>query len=349
MSKKAIQVLLFAALLSPACDDVKRGAEGESCTSRNDCEEGLQCIALTCVPRGSSGGGDASVAAPSPAEQGEPCTSRRDCAVGLACIANRCTEQSAGMEPGGRYSGRGESCAASNECASDLACVSNMCAAVTVGLEHTPKSCDRIECAADADCCAAFVPNPSCEQYRQNCETDPVFCNTYRSLCQCSQRCVDELCTTAAPGCTDSAECTSLQTPFCVEGTCVQCEADANCPGMGGKCVQGVCMSACTSDEQCPLLHACEDGACVDVGCRSDRECVFVSGDASSVCRDGKCQDPCDSDSDCAAEQQRFSVCVDSQCVFVGCESDAECRALLHLENQPSSKVRAVCRERASD
>jgi hypothetical protein len=103
-------------------------------------------------------------------------------------------------------------------------------------------------------------------------------------------------------------------------------------------------MSACTSDEQCPLLHACQDGACEEVGCRSDRECVFISSDPDSRCRDAECRAPCDTDSDCAADDQRFHVCADGECVFVGCETDAECRALLRLENQTSSRVKAVCR-----
>jgi hypothetical protein len=204
--------------------------------------------------------------------------------------------------------------------------------------------CARIECEADADCCADFVPNPNCAAYKQNCDTDPVFCNTYRSLCECSEHCVDELCTTAAPGCSVDAECTSQQTPFCVDGGCVQCQSDANCPGLNAKCVEGVCMSACQSDEQCAALHSCEDGECVETGCKTDRECVFTSGDPSALCHDGKCLAPCDTDSDCSTADQRFNVCVDGECVFVGCETDAECRALLHLQSQASSKVHAVCR-----
>jgi hypothetical protein len=221
--------------------------------------------------------------------------------------------------------------------------VLDTCRDVTLAIDHTPKACHRVECASAEECCQNFVPNENCEAYRQNCELDPIFCNTYRNLCECNLDCEDEICVAAAPGCSDNAECTSQQTPFCVEGRCRQCDADSSCPGTGTQCVEGVCMAACTIDENCPLLHACQDSACVEVGCRSDRECVFVTGDALAVCRDEECKVPCDADTDCVSEQERFQVCEQGECVFVGCESDVECRALLMLESAPGN-VRAVCR-----
>jgi hypothetical protein len=104
-------------------------------------------------------------------------------------------------------------------------------------------------------------------------------------------------------------------------------------------------MAACTIDENCPLLHDCQDSACVDVGCRSDRECVFVTGDALGKCREGECKVPCEADTDCVSEalEDRFQVCEQGECVFVGCESDVECRALLGLASMPGN-AHAVCR-----
>ena len=105
-------------------------------------------------------------------------------------------------------------------------------------------------------------------------------------------------------------------------------------------------MAACTIDENCPLLHTCKDGKCVETGCKSDRECAFMTKNPRGICSDGKCQIPCDTDSDCsvaADPTSAFQVCDTGQCVFVGCESDAECRALLGLENQPGT-AHAVCR-----
>jgi hypothetical protein len=189
------------------------------------------------------------------------------------------------------------------------------------------------------------MPNANCATYKMNCDTDPIFCNTYRSLCECNKECMDEQCVAAAPGCMSNAECTSQQTPYCVDSKCRQCDTDSACPGAGNKCVEGVCMAACTIDENCPLLHACQAGACVDTGCKSDRECAFITKNSRAVCLETKCQAPCDVDADCAGDKNTkgFQVCEQGQCVFVGCETDVECRALLDLESQPGT-AHAVCR-----
>ena len=207
-----------------------RGAAGESCTRRDDCESGLSCLAQVCSePRrdGGSGGTDA------PPPVGGRCEARNDCEEGLVCTNNVCMAASAGVDPGARYSGRGESCEAKNDCSPELACVMGSCREVTLELGHTPKECHRVECEDDDACCADFMPNANCDAYRMNCETDPIFCNTYRSLCQCNKSCVDEICVAAAPGCTTNTECTSQQTPYCVDGRCRQCDRDSSCPGAG--------------------------------------------------------------------------------------------------------------------
>jgi hypothetical protein len=328
------------AVLAAGCERTpRRGGDGESCTRRDDCDGELRCVALVCV-RGAAPDAGAALAA---GAEGDSCVSRRDCAAGLLCLSGACARASAGTEPGGRYSGVGESCRASNDCAPDLACVNSSCTRRTLSLAQTGKQCHRVECEEPDDCCADFTPNANCDAYRENCEIDPVFCNTYRSLCECNRTCEDELCVAAAPGCTQSGECTSGQTPFCVEGRCRQCERDGNCPGAGTRCAGGVCMAACGADGQCPALHECRDGECVEVGCRTDRECVFITGDALSSCEDGECRTPCDADSDCSGTEQRFHVCLQGQCVFAGCENDAECRAVLGLFSRTDTS-RAVCR-----
>jgi hypothetical protein len=252
-----------------------------------------------------------------------------------------------GAAPAGtRLGGTGESCQAKNDCASDLSCIANICRKLELSLSRTPKSCFRVECANKADCCATFAPNVNCETYRKNCEMDPIFCNTYRSLCECNRDCEEEQCVMAAAGCQTSAECTSAQTPFCLEGKCRQCDKDSACAGPGTKCVEGVCTAACAIDENCPPLHGCDNGVCVETGCKSDRECAFMQKNPLAVCRDSDCQVPCDTDSNCMGQQGEdgFQICEDGQCEFVGCESDAECRALLELDSQPGT-THAVCRE----
>jgi len=256
----------------------------------------------------------------------------------------RCAQASVGVDPSNRYGGRGESCQAKNDCAAELSCVSSMCREVTLSLSHTDKDCYRVECTETADCCESFTPNPNCDAYRDNCETDPIFCNTYRTLCECNQDCIDEACVAAAQGCSSNAECTSTQTPFCVGTRCSQCGEDTDCAGAGTQCVDGVCMAACAIDENCPPLHACQDSVCVDVGCSTDRECVFVTGDTQAACVDGDCGVPCNDDADCARDSDsRFQVCESERCVFVGCDTDAECRALFGLHSMPGD-AHAVCR-----
>jgi hypothetical protein len=333
--------LACCALWLAACDDeedVALGGAGESCTRRADCAEGLSCIAEVC----SAASADAGMSTP-PAAEGGDCLARSDCRAGLVCNEGRCEQAPLGVDPDNRYGGRGESCQAKNDCEGELACVGNACREVTLSLARTEKDCYRVECAETDECCAAFVPNENCEAYRENCETDPIFCNTYRSLCECNLECVDQVCLAAAQGCETHEECGSTQTPFCVSGRCSQCGDDVDCAGAGTQCVAGVCMAACTIDENCPSLHTCQESVCVDTGCTSDRECVFATHDPLARCVESECSVPCDDDADCTSEQSPFQVCESERCVFVGCENDAECRALLNLSSAPG-KTQAVCR-----
>lgn len=335
-------LLVLSGLITTACgDEIKRGNAGESCTAANDCADGLACIALVCVASTSSTGPDAGNA-----DSDTSCGARRDCPEGSMCIDNACKATTMGVSTSTRQGGRGESCTATNDCDPDLSCLTGMCRESGIALEHLPKACYRVECENKDDCCATFVPNPSCDMYKKNCETDAIFCNTYRSLCECSKTCEMELCVAAQPGCKSNQECTSAQTPFCVDGTCHQCDQDNACPGEMSKCAAGVCMSPCTDDTNCPLLFACQDNACVQTGCTSDRECAFITKNPRAVCKDEKCQSPCASDSDCSSMDPMnasFQACVDGECKFVGCESDTECRAALNIAGVPG-KIHAVCR-----
>lgn len=338
--------LLLTLLFASCTDEARRGGAGESCTSARDCADSFTCVAQTCVEPG-----DAAVSSTSAVPSGGSCGTRADCVSGLACVSNVCLPMSLGQaQVGNRYSGRGESCRAKNDCAPPLACVGDVCQMVELPIGFSTKSCHRVECANSEDCCMGFVPNDKCDVYKENCATDPIFCNTYRSLCECRKTCVEELCVEEPPGCKSAAECTSQQTPFCVAGKCRECDSDASCDRDGAKCVDGQCIAACVADEQCPALHRCTDGVCTESGCQTQRECAFYTKDARATCRAGKCQVPCEVDTDCARDDDErnapasgFQVCEQGQCVFVGCENNAECRALLRIEND-EGRVRAICR-----
>lgn len=324
------------------------GAAGESCRARSDCQSDLACIAQVCAATGEALGSATDVAATGDrGGVGESCTARRDCAAGLRCLDRICQAGAEGddrlvpaMASSGPFGNLGESCSARNDCDEGLSCIQSTCRSDSSGIARTAKSCDRVECDTGDDCCAGFVPNPDCPVFEANCAMDPVFCNTFNNLCVCARDCRENLCVGATPGCENDGECTSSQTPYCVEGGCRQCRDDSNCGG-ALKCIAGLCEAPCVRDEQCPFLFACQEGDCVEVGCRSKRECFFITRDDRVDCLGAECVVPCRRDADCSED---FQVCDRGQCTFIGCETDAECRAALGLENS-NDVVTARCRE----
>lgn len=277
---------------------------------------------------------------------GESCTARRDCASGLECVHQVCVDphtKDAGVDPTG--GALGEACRARNDCAVGLACVGDVCVTGNLGIPVTGKSCVRVECTTKDDCCSNFVPSPNCPTYQQDCSTDPTSCITYHSLCDCNRDCVDSICKDTPPPCSSNQECASLVTPFCVNGACAECAQPGDCAGQNDRCVNGTCKAPCTEDAQCALLEACQNGECVRVGCSTDRECFFMLNDPRATCSGGDCQIPCSIDADCARQlgEQSFQVCQAKKCVFVGCNTDAECRAFLGL-SAVTSNVKAECR-----
>lgn len=78
--------------------------------------------------------------------------------------------------------------------------------------------------------------------------------------------------------CAQDADCTGGN--LCVNGSCVECESDADCAGevcVGGSCVE------CEADEDCPAGQLCTaNNTCVD--CESDDDC-----DAGESCENGDC------------------------------------------------------------
>ena len=266
---------------------------------------------------------------------GESCVARRDCNAGLACIGNVCVD---GKDPTSGLGSLGESCRAKNDCAPGLACIANVCQKGSISLTPSDKHCEKIECATKDDCCEDFVPSPGCDKYKQDCDADPTYCATYRTFCECNRGCENALCVNTPPGCKDSKECTSFATPFCVAGTCRECAQHGDCTGEKDRCIAGVCKPPCSVNENCPLLSECRDGECVEVGCKSDKECVFLLKQDGASCSDGVCRAPCTFDAEC----DTFEACRDGACVFVGCDTDAECRAFFDMENEPAG-VRAVC------
>jgi len=234
----------------------------------------------------------------------------------------------------------GESCQARSDCDLGLACVREVCVMTATDFSLTGKSCDAVQCATDADCCADFLPDPSCDVYDAACQANPLDCLAFRTLCQCTLQCQAERCFDVGPHCLSSSDCPSLLYPHCVTERCVECRDHADCAA-SDRCIEGACQAPCQTDEECPLLHGCQAGDCVLTGCQTDRECAFLLSDTRAVCEtSGGCAIECAVDADC--DFDRFEVCHNERCTFVGCETDEECRAFLDLE--VDSALEAVCR-----
>jgi hypothetical protein len=321
------------------------GEAGESCASRNDCVQGLACIDNRCVKPGTPGhdkdGGMTMAVVDTRGLPGESCTRRADCRTGNACIDNVCVSEAAlpaGMVPSSRGD-RGESCQARNDCKDGLACITQKCVKSDFMFTAQTKQCFRVQCEADKDCCANFTAPVNCPTLESNCRANMgTDCALFNSQCKCSQSCQANMCTHAS-ACKTDTDCGSTVL-HCLNGMCVQCKASTDCTSADQQCVAGVCRAGCVNDEQCPLFSACQSGQCIDVGCKSARECYFATKNPLSECKSSKCITPCDHDAECGD----LELCDQGHCLSVGCESDAECRALLGLQNVPGGE-RAVCRE----
>jgi hypothetical protein len=326
-------------------DPSARGAEGESCTSRSDCEDGLACIDNRCVEPGADSGeadgGDTMPVADTRGSAGESCTRRADCMSGHACVDSVCLDEGdlpMGMIPSTRGA-RGESCQARNDCVDELACIGGRCIENDFSFDVQPKECFRVQCEEDDECCSSFVAPIDCPTLQTACEGgDAASCTLFDAQCVCPFRCTEQSCI-VANACEVDTDCFSAALR-CFDGVCAQCVMSSDCPVEGEQCMSGVCRAGCERNDQCPLFFACQEGECIETGCQSARECYFATQDPLSECRDGTCVTPCENDAECGA----FEACSNRSCMFIGCETDEECRILLGVQSVPGSD-RAVCRE----
>jgi len=352
MQNRVFAALLALCTLQFACGDKvtvnpsAKGAEGESCTRRDDCAKDLSCLAGRCTATEEQGPDSDGGQIATGGKAGESCTWRGDCQPDLACMDQTCVEDTeslvgdSGM-PVQRRGDRGETCTARNDCKENLACVAGRCREDEYDVSVQTKQCSRVECAADADCCKNFVAPNSCPTLKVECEagTNMTACTSYAAICVCRKACKDQLCATSNK-CMNSSECSAAL--VCVNEKCVQCSVEKPCSNPMAACVDGACKAACTRNEECPLFFNCQAGKCVYAGCSSDRECYFSTRDPLSKCTETKCQTPCESDAECSTVG--FQVCDAGRCVDVGCESDAECRVRLNLNEQTNNAVTGVCR-----
>jgi hypothetical protein len=232
---------------------------------------------------------------------------------------------------------RGESCQARNDCKEGLACVRNTCVLNDYAISASSGQCSRIECEDTEECCQL---DAQCQEYDDACKGgDASACDYFEALCTCNEQCIDKQCQEVST-CADDTECG--QGTCSDAGVCVECTGDDECFG-GEQCVQGRCKEGCKTDANCPLFHACDQGECVEQDCQNDRECVLFTEDGDATCTDGECIVPCTNDAECNdGNNGFFEICEDQRCIFVGCETDHECRIALDMKNTDGS-FRAVC------
>lgn len=243
----------------------------------------------------------------------------------------------------GASSGLQQTCANTGDCKDGRLCVNSVCIQNEYPVDATAKECVVIECAETADCCADFEApvGIGCEE----CEEDPtlVGCTDLEPFCTCQQECTDDgECVDIETPCTDDTDCPGADTCDTTTGECVECLTNDDC-GTDETCIEGECDAGCTTDEDCPLFFACgEDGLCTETGCTTQRECILFTGRADAECDEasGQCRIPCEENAECG----ELNVCQDGTCVFLGCDTDVECRSYLGIdENYPNPDAIAKC------
>lgn|GEM_PF-548537 len=339
----------------------RRGERGTSCNSTNDCQDDLSCIVThdcppdvactskSCQPSNFNLTGTGKTCHVS------DCKTKADCCGDMpvqapAKCANRESICNRSTLPGCTTSicatsascGRG-TCEGTcfygspvTDCTTAADCPANTC-----NLSVTPHSCTL----TGADCTTNSCAKNTCYSPRCNCsnpEYDPSkpICSDPDCDGLCGFTCMNERCVTDT-SCNSDIQC-STRTPYCSAGKCSECRTSRDCNDE--ECILGQCGPDCKSDTQCGLFETCQAGACVYVGCRSDRECVLqASNKNAALAQDprlakcnieddlGTCVFPCEIDAQCASTE----LCLDGICTYIGCETDSECTTIAGLHDLP--------------
>ncbi len=296
------------------------GGEGETCTKRADCEDGLACLSQRCQKDASSGeGGAGPVGGPTLGGPGETCGLTSDCATGLACL------------PSDGFNNFPEAKAIGSNSI-------GVCTPTDSGLEPTGKSCNGAECTIADDCCELPVATHIANALAPTYGTGVNSCAELEVVLD-GVNCGAAVLTTA-----NAARCFA-KTAYCTCGKTTWTCSDA------GRCVYG---ATCTKDyatpEGCPtysragyaLTSLCDtegSGKCEPPAalatCKKDVDCDkgLIVADAGGVerctagectCYTGACYRKCGEDLDCAKGKTcdtKTKVCV----AAAACESDAFC------------------------
>lgn len=234
----------------------QQGGRGESCQARNDCRDGLACVANVCSQN------DFPITVTAKQCDLIQCATKDDCCKTFT-PSSTCDTYQQGCSAGDQvYCGYVQ-----QYCTCQMDCRENRCVSVN-------------SCSTDADCFGGVCVNGACVDCRA--DTD----------CSSNFKCVSGTC---KAGCTKNEECNLLETcdgGQCVKSGC---QSDRECIGFSGnkmaKCVDKKCAVPCENDAECGRFEVCESGSCVFIGCETNDECRYLTenftpnSNVTAVCR----------------------------------------------------------------
>ncbi len=366
---------LFALGLAIGCSSdpqkvapASAGERGTSCQAKNDCGADYSCISGVCQPANfdidsttkecyrvecaetADCCGDKPLDPPTKCRAAEAICSSSipGCFGGDSCTTNDdCNGGTCG----------GLSCSSTfNSCVSIDDCPQDECIFPNIGLGGATLGQCRLSlssCTSDANCNAANTCSGfgDCNCTNLNFNPSDPLCSDPDCEDVCTKTCENELCV-EDNSCETDSECVVGNRRVCEDSECVECVLDEDCDSSLDDdddfdvCRAGTCVTPCKGDSECGLFQACDEGECMYVGCKSDRECI-LSGIASgngdprlAKCVDesgvGVCKIKCEIDAHCALDE----TCDDGACKYIGCQDDAECKTILGLHSWMSDSDR---------
>jgi len=315
---------------------------GIDCTSK-PCASGYSCLDVkignkvvgkNCVPDSRNCAAAAKHAC---------CLDASDCLPGFACQNGKCLQNQSCRQEGG-------ACSAGGDCCQGLSCWDDGTG------KKCRKPCDPLKanCSGnlrckhlDADYSKGYcVPPNNGSKVGESCDGGKKC--EYELACHSVEKKCRFICRIKTGGVCPSGfvcramksnpnvglceaesgnqSCQSVQDcptgRVCKNKKCSPCSDKSEC-GANNVCKDGFCRRECTSDNQCPRLHRCLQGACVPgKSCVNDSDCGQGLVCQRSVCTTRN-SDKCESDGDCTSGQRCLKET--KQCVPRTCQSDQQC------------------------
>lgn len=344
----------FCVTRTGACEERRggggAGAEGDACSSRTDCIEGLVCAGGSCAYP-TADGCETAEDCPRGTRCDEAnqcvagCATSADCASDEACdfslarcvhcsLTDTCGDETDGGDngdggtdggdkgDGGSDGGPTPDCTTKYDCADGEVCQGGSCRSPTTTACTSSATCGRGRvCTFMGQCEAGCEENRDCADGRL-CHPTRLMCEkcSPQNPCGAGELCVEEACV-AAPTCGSTADCVgSYDGSICRDGFCTNCSGHASCN------------TAPYSTSQPPKNFCTNEGFCVGATC-SDEQCKESFGE-KGYCnhQTGSCgQYECLVDSDCGVAGY---ACQNNICTQCSGQAYTECEATCASKGQ---------------